>query len=238
MATWSSPHEPEGRQPPCATTTHGSTRPTRWRRRRPLCSSGTPGWGMLRRLGIIEEPTPPGHFRDRRRLDAEVRHRPARPRGHATCLPDRGQSSARDEKSLPADKGWEHNQGPVHLTRTGLRALGNSPPEGVGCCKCGRIFRKHVPHYSCRMARGPPEDYATPSTKSRITARSARTSGGLLALTGRRSRMRQRKVRGPRWPDSAPRSGRPARRRAGQSQAGISKVDRSCPEDRPHPRSG
>ena len=29
--------------------------------------------------------------------------------------------------SLPADNGWEHNPGPVCLTRRRLHALGNSP---------------------------------------------------------------------------------------------------------------
>jgi hypothetical protein len=35
--------------------------------------TGTPGCGILRLLGIVEEPAPPGRFRDRRRLDAEGR---------------------------------------------------------------------------------------------------------------------------------------------------------------------
>jgi hypothetical protein len=32
-----------------------------------------PGRAILRLLGIVEESVPPGHFWDRRRLDAEVR---------------------------------------------------------------------------------------------------------------------------------------------------------------------
>ncbi len=40
------------------------------------------------------------------------RRRSARSLGRAACLTDYGQSSARDGKSLPTDRGWEHNQEP------------------------------------------------------------------------------------------------------------------------------
>jgi len=64
---------------------------------------------------------------------------------HAACarLPDCGQSSAQDGKSLPTDRGWGYNQEPSRQNETSrTRRLA---PGGVGRRKCGRNFRKRRP---------------------------------------------------------------------------------------------
>jgi hypothetical protein len=55
----------------------------------------------------------------------------------------------------------------------------------------------------------------------RISVHPPKTTRGLPAFAGRGSRMQRWQRRGPRWPDSGGRSGRPARRRTGQNRTGV-----------------
>ena len=112
---------------------------------------------------------PPGRFRDRRRLDAEGRRWPARPLGHVTCLTDKLQSSARDGKSLPADKGWGHNKVPISPERDFTHPAARTQ-EVSGAANAEGYFGSNFPHFSCRMVRGPHQDYSIESTTSRNTS--------------------------------------------------------------------
>jgi hypothetical protein len=147
-------HPPDAMARQCTPLARGDRYTGTWDPRTPGDRRGAGATGPLSgSTPVGRGGAAPGENRRGREPPPRGRRRwPAGSLGHVACLTDWVQSSARDRKSLPADKGWEHNKVPISPERDFTHPAAR-PQEVSGAANAEGYFGSTV--LLCRSLRGP-----------------------------------------------------------------------------------